>query len=159
MAVIQPNSLLPGQNTPRQSWHANASVSRCERHHHRCHMEPTSRCKLGCNSQMTQQAMMQMPDRNNMLTRAAICVPAANANERLPTNPLSGRCGRSSGTWTHTGNSHETMCCFNGVTAANYNTQVSYPGAVNPASFQGVPCQGGAMNMTAPVRQRAQRAG
>ena len=94
--------------------------------------------QAGMQKPMTQQAMLQsagvtgLPMNNSM--------PQQPMNNYPQTVYPAGMPGSSGGPQPNQSNEE----LLNGVTAANYNTQVSYPGAVNQASFQG------AGNMNAP---------
>lgn len=86
--------------------------------------------QAGMQKPMTQQAMMQSANFGGGLTPNAPQQPVMNAYPQTvypagaPGAPIPATSGQTDG-------------MLNGVSNANYNTQVSYPGAVNQASFQG----------------------
>jgi hypothetical protein len=80
---------------------------------------------------MTQQAMLQSANFNGgQINNTPPQQPASNGYPQM-VYPAG-----APGTATRSPSGQSDML-LNGVTAANYNTQVSYPGAVNQATFQG----------------------
>lgn len=87
--------------------------------------------QAGMQKPMTQQAMMQLPNGNNAM--GSNVVPQQPMNGYPQTVYPAGMPNNQNGSQ---GPAQNDML-LNGVAPANYNTQVSYPGAVNQASFQG----------------------
>jgi hypothetical protein len=86
--------------------------------------------QAGMQQPMTRQAMLQSANNNGGVTPNASQPPSMNGYPQtvypagVPGSPMPPTAGNG-----------DTL--LNGVSNANYNTQVSYPGAVNQASFQG----------------------
>lgn len=86
--------------------------------------------QAGMQQPMTRQAMLQSANSNGGVTPNASQPPSMNGYPQTvypagaPGSPMPPTAGNG-----------DTL--LNGVSNANYNTQVSYPGAVNQASFQG----------------------
>jgi len=87
--------------------------------------------QAGMQKPMTQQAMLQSANFNGgQINNTPPQQPASNGYPQM-VYPAG-----APGTATRSPSGQSDML-LNGVTAANYNTQVSYPGAVNQATFQG----------------------